>query len=334
MAVLILSSPEDMHAVAVGEKLDQLSVKHYLFSFTQFPSVAGLSYTLSDGDSLGRIKTAENKEVDLRDLESIWYRRPGRVRSPSMPDSWVERMIETESTAAMGGFMRNSGCLMVNHPGKDSESLIKLWQLECARQAGLTIPDTIVTNEPAEALEFCNKRNGQVIYKLISEGTNFQFPAFEYPVGIPTMSLKEQDLEHFEQIKYAPHLFQAKVEKRHEVRATVVGECIFAARIDSQAGKAKTDWRLDYTVPMDACELPDDIAEKSLQLMRKLGLNYAAFDFIVDIDGKYVFLELNCAGQYLWLENRTGQPISMELARLLSGKSKPLVAPDRSGVQA
>jgi hypothetical protein len=39
-------------------------------------------------------------------------------------------------------------------------------------------------------------------------------------------------------------------------------------------------------------------------------------------DGRYVFLEVNPAGQFLYVENATGQPISAALAaHLAEGKS-------------
>jgi len=47
-------------------------------------------------------------------------------------------------------------------------------------------------------------------------------------------------------------------------------------------------------------------------------LYYGTFDFIVNPDGEFVFLELNPKGQYLWLEESTKQPITMTLAKYLS----------------
>jgi D-alanine-D-alanine ligase-like ATP-grasp enzyme len=72
--------------------------------------------------------------------------------------------------------------------------------------------------------------------------------------------------------------------------------------------------------------LPEDIGNKCLDLMRKLGLNYGALDFCITPEGEHVFFEINCAGQYLWVEERTQMPISQELALLLTGKSPPLVS--------
>jgi len=114
------------------------------------------------------------------------------------------------------------------------------------------------------------------------------------------------------------------VIKVFDVRATVVGEQIFAAKIDSQSGKSKLDWRMDYSVPVTEIVLPAEVASASLKLMRRLQLNYAAFDFCVDAHGKHWFLELNCGGQYLWVEQRAHLPISREIAELLAGNTIPI----------
>ena len=52
--------------------------------------------------------------------------------------------------------------------------------------------------------------------------------------------------------------------------------------------------------------------------MKAFGLVYAAFDFAIDADGKWVFLEANTAGQYGFLETHTGAPISDAMADLLA----------------
>jgi len=85
-------------------------------------------------------------------------------------------------------------CIWVNFPGRDAVASLKLFQLEVARNLGLAIPETIVTNEPAIAKAFYEKLNGKVIYKLITEKSNFFLPHYEFPHGIPTLPVREMDL--------------------------------------------------------------------------------------------------------------------------------------------
>ena len=55
-----------------------------------------------------------------------------------------------------------------------------------------------------------------------------------------------------------------------------------------------------------------------LALRRRLGLWYGAIDLRRAPDGEFVFLEINPAGQWLFVEYATGQPIAQELAALLA----------------
>ena len=51
--------------------------------------------------------------------------------------------------------------------------------------------------------------------------------------------------------------------------------------------------------------------------MGTMGLIYGAIDMRLTPHGEYVFLEVNPAGQWLFIEERTGQPITAALAGYL-----------------
>ena len=63
--------------------------------------------------------------------------------------------------------------------------------------------------------------------------------------------------------------------------------------------------------------LPDDVLDKLRQLMSILRLVYGAIDMRLTPDGEYVFLEVNPAGQWQFVEERTAQPITDALASYL-----------------
>ncbi len=56
-----------------------------------------------------------------------------------------------------------------------------------------------------------------------------------------------------------------------------------------------------------------------LEGMDYFGLNYGAADFILTPGGRHVFLELNPAGEFFWLEHGPGLDISGALADVLLG---------------
>jgi glutathione synthase/RimK-type ligase-like ATP-grasp enzyme len=102
----------------------------------------------------------------------------------------------------------------------------------------------------------------------------------------------------------------------------VVGRDVHCIRIDSQAtARTALDWRTDQLgLAYHVEQLPSAIEDMLLAFHQTLGLVYGAYDFIVTPDEQYVFLEVNPVGQWLWLEEITGIPISDSIARYLLGE--------------
>jgi glutathione synthase/RimK-type ligase-like ATP-grasp enzyme len=121
--------------------------------------------------------------------------------------------------------------------------------------------------------------------------------------------------------------FQEMIPKALELRTTVVGRRVMSASIDSQASaRAAHDWRRDglrLVQDWQPYELPRETEEKILRLMDYFGLNYGAIDIIVTPEGRHVFLEINPAGEFFWLERYAGLPISDAIADVLLERSLP-----------
>ncbi len=70
------------------------------------------------------------------------------------------------------------------------------------------------------------------------------------------------------------------------------------------------DWRSErLTTTYSWFELPDSIERQLTELLRVLGLDYAASDFIVTEAGEFYYLESNPHGAWLWLEEKLDAPL-------------------------
>ena len=98
-----------------------------------------------------------------------------------------------------------------------------------------------------------------------------------------------------------------------ELRITVAGERVFAAEFRTEL----VDGRLDRASAYAPHTLPRSVERALLVLLERLSLPFATVDLRIDRDGEYRFLELNPTGQFLWIEIRTGMPISAAVADLL-----------------
>ena len=83
------------------------------------------------------------------------------------------------------------------------------------------------------------------------------------------------------------------------------------------------DWRKDQiNIDYEIFELPKGIQQKLLNLHQKFEMFFGAYDFIVDPKGEYYFLEVNPAGQWLWLEEILNLSISESIAEALIDNTK------------
>jgi glutathione synthase/RimK-type ligase-like ATP-grasp enzyme len=108
---------------------------------------------------------------------------------------------------------------------------------------------------------------------------------------------------------------QSEIIKSFELRVTVIGHSVFAVSIDSQSSElTRTDWRPHAELcKHQIFELPQKIHDFCIAFLNNFELEFGAFDFIVDCNGEYVFLECNPFGQYLWTEYETGAKITQAI---------------------
>lgn len=193
----------------------------------------------------------------------------------------------------------------------------KIIQLKLANALGFNVPDTLLTNNKKRVKEFVtdNELSGVVIKPLFSG----RIESESHVSLIYTNELDNARLNSLERFDLTPCIFQKKILKEYEVRVTIIGNKIFAARVNSQEyEETKIDWRRERLkfVPYN---LPYAIANKCIDLVDALNISFGAIDLIKSTDGNYYFLEINPNGQWAWIEIDTGMLISQAIIDFLYG---------------
>ncbi len=99
----------------------------------------------------------------------------------------------------------------------------------------------------------------------------------------------------------------------------VIGDHITTAAIRVGSAEGYIDWRADYEgLSYDLVNPPTDVLTGVRGLMRALDLRYGALDFVITPDDEWTFLEVSAGGQYGWIEDATGAPLTEQLADLLA----------------
>jgi len=304
------------HLSQMGQDFCVLNVGSFLESHTK------MSLSIKSGILFGNISCHDGSELDLERVKSIWFRRPRNVFVDiDLPDL-EKRFIEDEVLSSMWSLYT---CLddvfWMNHP-LNAKYLLehnKLFQLKLAVASGLVIPRTIVTNNPDQLEDFCRSCGNSIAVKAIRSRI-FQHDDGT-ATGIYTNKVGTDEIQkNRKSILLAPLMAQEYVAKRLELRITIVGETAHTCAIYSQdSERTKDDWRrYDFDkVRHEKFDLPDEIKTNLFKLMRKCNLTFGAVDMVLTPDGEYVFLEVNPSGQFGWIENLTGLPISQSIAEIL-----------------
>ncbi|GAA2720192.1 MvdC/MvdD family ATP grasp protein [Actinocorallia aurantiaca] len=330
--ILILSVEHDPHARHLAPMLRERGHEVIVFDPARYPVSAGLDLAYDGQGSVRRTLRLPEGDLALDELASVWFRRPGSpVAHPEITEPGAREHVERQSEALVSDVWDDLDCLMV----PASRTVLrtaqrKAAQLRLAGRLGFTLPPTLISTDPEEFLDFYRRHDGRVITKPIElpwargggEGAVF--------VRM-TERVSTRDVGYADALRYGPIIVQAYVPKRLELRVTVVGDAVFAAEIHSQStNRTRDDWRrYDLAAtPHAAHDLPGGTAEQCRSLVRALGLRYGAIDLILTPEGRYVFLEINPNGQYLWIERLTGLPISAALCDLLgsAGTTDPIGA--------
>ncbi|MFE6287038.1 ATP-grasp ribosomal peptide maturase [Streptomyces sp. NPDC057877] len=310
MTVLILTSEQDVTADMVVVHLNASGVPVVRLDPADLTGGVALSGEYVHGSFRGHLWSA-GRLLTMDGLRSVWVRRPGTpaARVPR-PSPWLTE----ESAQALYGMLRSSGARWMNHPDAARRARHKPWQLRLAQHSGLPVPATLITTFPQAARDFA-ARFPDLVVKPVS-GAHPQEP----PRAVPTSRVAPDT--DFAAVAFGPTLLQRRIAKRADIRLTVVGERLLAARKDATAGAdpEEVDVRFDRSAtPWRPVEVPPRIAESVRTYMREAELAYGAFDFVADADDVWWFLECNQSGQFGFIEVDTGQPIARAIAEWLSG---------------
>jgi glutathione synthase/RimK-type ligase-like ATP-grasp enzyme len=319
--IVVVSQTVDPDTDIMMQYLRELGHEPVRLHRADLPQKADLTLSATADGWNGRVASRLG-EISLEEVRSIWWRRPGAHRMPKGLGE-VEGLFAQAETerAARGIWSVLEDCYWVSFPDNIRKAENKISQLRRAAGLGLETPRTIVSNEPERVREFYGTCDGNIVYKTLSS----PFVASVWATGdievqckksmdesgrewfkrtIYTTPLREQDLELLDSLRTAPGLFQEYVPKRVELRVTVIGDEVFTAELQTQAHEATRHdfrhWDVDFV--MAEHRLPDDIAAKCVALTRSYGLNFSTSDFILTPDGRYVYLETNPNGQWLWVQ--------------------------------
>ena len=328
--ILILATADDDHAAAVEPELRRRGASVVWLDLAELPAQGELSVAYEPGEPAPRPRAARQRH---RDRSAHGHRRvvaasppSGSARQPA-DRAQLRDYVRRETADTWIGVAELLDCLWL--PGSrwhEQRASHKPLQLQMAAELGFEIPPTLITNSRDDFLEFHRRHNGAIVSKTVHHRLLPVDASQGYSAYVLTEVVANRDVSHADAVRYCPVTVQPYVDKRVELRVTVVGDRVFPVALDSQwLNHTRHDWRRGdhHHGRYEIHDLPSSHAEMCVELVRRLGLRFGAIDLILTPDGRYVFLEINPNGAWLWMERTTGLPIGAAICDVLMSREPP-----------
>jgi MvdD pre-ATP grasp domain len=250
--VLVVTHWFDPTADHVVEELNRRRVPVLRFDAADFPRRLAVTGRLGDGGWRGTLRL-DGRVAALEDVRGAYFRRP-TVFGFGVMDQTEREWALAEARAGLGGLLMACD-RWLNHPHYAGYAAYKPVQLAAAAAAGLEVPATIITSDPAEARAFAREA-GEVIYKPMTHAR----PAAGRTMYASPVPPGDLDGEAGAGIAGTAHMLQERIRHDHAVRLTVAGGAMFAAALHAHSEAAAVDWRSDYdAVTYETAEIPDKV---------------------------------------------------------------------------
>lgn len=307
--ILIVTHSADLHADLVAERiaardrpafrldLDRFPVDYELDLHFRAPAWVGHLHHRPSGDTLA-----------LADIGAVWTRKTADFAFAHRFGAQERAYAIEETQHALSGLLYGlDDVYWMSHPLAVRGAQWKGEQLARAARMGFDVPETLITARAASAIAFHAANADGVVFKCMASialGADQVAEEDRVSGGLGTTLIGATEARLLEAVSEPPCLFQHLVAKRHELRITVIGDRVFAARIHSQDDpRTQLDFR-DFSAPIryEAETLPPALERRCREFVHSYGLQYGAIDLIVTPDGRHVFLENNPGGQCLFVE--------------------------------
>lgn len=202
--------------------------------------------------------------------------------------------------------------------------------LRDAQLCGLTVARAIQTIDPNRARRFVERELalGGCVYKspikmVWTPRRRFWWSRKPQPMWLSTRRVRRGAEPVYDYLSVGPLIFQQYVPGRR-IRVNVI-MCPPAPEVRAAEAIMPRDWELQS----DICdhrivghtyapfELPVDLADRCIELLKLKHLRRAELDFNLTSEGQFVLVDVNEDGRWGFLEEELGYPIGQAVSRML-----------------
>lgn len=318
MGILIISNYNDQTVDCVIDWIIHYKKNPFRLTFEDFIHDFSISTELFNQKTYRT--NIFHKKLNLN-IESAWLRSETRsdFHSKYFKDSnkiedavEIRKYLKYEIITAKQIFLRDNQIRWLTD--YKTFTINKFHTLNKARQIGLKIPNTLITNSKSDIINFLKRvKNSELILKSIGENLNLVIQnelSYYQPIQVLTKDSIDNLPDYF-----MFSLFQNKIVKEFEIRVFYLNGTCYSMSIHSN----KIDYRGDYIQSgYNPFELPANIKYKIISLMKSLKLISGSIDLIKEKHSNdYYFLEINPIGQFGFLSSICNYNLEEKMAKYL-----------------
>lgn len=252
----------------------------------------------------------EGVQIELGDPRRGWLRRFHRADWGIGVETGSVEALELGTWHTAYSWMIDSAFVdWVTAPNALRRAESKLVQWAEARALGIRYPRTLVTtNHHAVAAAFSD----EVVIKPLGTG---QYILDGEVKTVYVEPMKPDDVR-LHALSLAPFIVQECLKATRHLRVVTVGDRVWVAALDVRLGDP-ADWRQvsanhsNFRVIGDASP---EVLSGALSIALRLGLGYSSQDWIQTRDGDTYLVDVNPAGQWLFLPEIVGYAIADAIA--------------------
>lgn len=299
MKIVVVAPESDNHTFPLKWALEQAGYRVACWAGVGWQEERQVSISLS-----AKAQLALGPHV-VEPGDVVWIRRPQTPQGNPNTAEADRRFAQGEYRWFHHSILYLLEALPVRCVNKYSASRFinnKSVQLLLAESCGLLAPKTLMSNSPKAVRDYFRQAPERQICKTFFPHI-WQNPAGRSVAVTETFELTPGMLPGDEVLTYAPAIFQSMVVKQFDVRMVLLGQAVYSYSLHNPKGAI--DWRQDASqglVKVESIETPLEVKTAVLAFAEKSGIVHGSFDFAVDDQGRWWFLEVNESGQFLWLD--------------------------------
>jgi hypothetical protein len=243
---------------------------------------------------------------------TVTWLRHFTVRAMPQGGSALRRAYAADSWQALADQLDVLSATMITHrePGL-------LAQLATARECGVAVPATVVATNPAQAAD--QLPGSRLVIKALHSHFVEARPGLLH--GIFPEIIDRRDVRRIP--PGPPVVVQEHIDHDAEIRVYHVHGRVAAAFAITKAGPAEP-WLHPELVTARQIEPPGAVAAAASAVADAMSIDFGALDFLVS-GGVPVFLEVNLAGDWRWLESKVRKaPVTTAVAAMMRVKHEQI----------